>query len=394
MGKGKAVLALLVVIAVIAASPLVSQATAAASASVVGTRMKISSRALTFNALRCVAIPASGGNRSVQVTWQQGNKTACTEIQFFNSSKCTGKTVDTLAQGEQRSTSLSKAVKSARCIIAASNTTASASNTTASASNTTASASNTTASASNTTASASNTTASASNTTASASNTTASASNTTASTNSTTPASDAESSSTSKCSNGRVNPCNGGTCIDRGAEHPTCVCRPNHLPVNNDCDGADCFNCREDWMLKTSVRVMGSDWSCKDVYTMYGLTLQQFTDLNPVSPATCLAEPSRFPQVCVHLLSMSCRSCFCAVSFFHHLSPPLTLTPSVSFYLTSDLLNHFLLHSLPLFLPHHSLTIVLSPPSSSLIPSISPYALLSPSPTPSPSLTAPSPLEY
>ncbi|CAI7731344.1 unnamed protein product, partial [Closterium sp. NIES-53] len=75
------------------------------------------------------------------------------------------------------------------------------------------------------------------------------------------------------CGSTGVNPCKGGTCIDRGTEGKTCVCLPNHRFQGSYCD--------QSWEDVSSITVEGSDWRCKDVYTMYGLTLQQFTAMNP-----------------------------------------------------------------------------------------------------------------
>ncbi|CAI5476859.1 unnamed protein product [Closterium sp. Yama58-4] len=357
MGKGKAVLALLAIIAVIAASPLqASQATAAE----VGTWMKIGGRSLTFNALRCAAIPASGGSRSVQVSWQQENKTSCTAIQFFRSSSCTGKTVDTLVQGKQRSKPLGKAVKSARCIIAASNPTVSASNTTASASNTTASASNTTASASNTTASASNTTASASNTTASASNTTASASNTTASasnttvsaSNTTAPASNttasasnttasasnttaSASNTTASASNTTASASNttaSASNTTASASNTTASASNTTASASNTTASAsnttasseypDAESSNDKWIEISSITVVGSDWRCKEVYSMYGLTLQQFTAMNPGIDCSSLLPHGR---------KLAVKELLPACSAFYYVQPNDTCSSVAQF---------------------------------------------------------------
>ncbi|CAI7859523.1 unnamed protein product, partial [Closterium sp. NIES-54] len=75
------------------------------------------------------------------------------------------------------------------------------------------------------------------------------------------------------CGDDRLNPCWGGTCIDRGTEGKTCVCLPNHRSLGS--------HCNQSWEDVSSITVEGSYWRCKDVYTMYGLTLQQFTAMNP-----------------------------------------------------------------------------------------------------------------
>ncbi|CAI7911840.1 unnamed protein product, partial [Closterium sp. NIES-53] len=83
---------------------------------------------------------------------------------------------------------------------------------------------------------------------------------------------DEESSSTGVCGFDRVNGCLVGTCIDRGTEDRTCLCLPNHRSHGRYCD--------QDWEAISSMTVAGSDWRCKDVYSMYGLTLEQFTTMN------------------------------------------------------------------------------------------------------------------
>ncbi|CAI7854168.1 unnamed protein product [Closterium sp. NIES-53] len=345
MGKGKAVLALLAVIVAIAASPLRASSQAADAASskaaseddqVIGTRMTINGRSLTFNALRCAAIPA-GKTRRVQVSWQKEGEADCTAIQFFKSPKCTGKAVDTVAQGKQRSKPLRRAVTSARCIIgttntkaldgktkaaggktkaadgktkaADSNTKAADSNTKAADSNTKAADSNTKAAGGNTKAADGNTKAADGNTKAADGNTKAADGNTKAADGNTKAADgntkaadgntkppgskikapseypDAESSSTGVCGFDRVNGCLVGTCIDRGTEDRTCVCLPNHRSHGHYCD--------QDWEPISSITVAGSDWRCKDVYSMYGLTLEQFTHMNPGIDCSALLPQGR-----------------------------------------------------------------------------------------------------
>ncbi|CAI5462135.1 unnamed protein product [Closterium sp. Yama58-4] len=341
MGKGKpaAVLALLAVIVVIAGSPLRASSQAADAASskaaseddqVVGTRMTINGRSLTFNALRCAAIPAGGGTRRVQVSWQQEGEADCKAIQFFKSPKCTGKAMDSVAQGKQRSKPLRKAVKSARCITGATSSRASDRNTKAADDNTKAADGNTKAADGNTKAADGNTNAADSNTKAADGNTKASDRNTKAADDNTKAADgntkaadgntkaadgntkaadgntkaadgntnaadgntkapseypDAESSSTGVCGFDRVNGCLVGTCIDRGTEDSTCVCLPNHRSHGSYCD--------QDWEPISSITVAGSVWRCKDVYTMYGLTQKQFTSMNPGIDCSALLPQGR-----------------------------------------------------------------------------------------------------
>ncbi|CAI5509286.1 unnamed protein product, partial [Closterium sp. Naga37s-1] len=257
MGKGKtAFLALLAFMAVIAASRLQPSHAAVAEATsgeaqmvLVGTQMTISGLSFsrrrlqpstsgddqevgtrmtigpsfTFNPSRCVAIPP-GGTRNLLVWWQQEGKADCTAIQFFPSPTCKGRVLDTLAQGQQRSRPLG-AVRSARCIIGATQTPAPSEYP------------------------------------------------------------DEESSSTGACSRDRVNPCMGGTCIDRGTQGKSCVCLPNHRSLGRYCD--------QHWEDISTITVAGSDWRCKDVYTVYGLTLQQFTHMNPGVDCSALLPQGR-----------------------------------------------------------------------------------------------------
>ncbi|CAI7848492.1 unnamed protein product, partial [Closterium sp. NIES-54] len=46
---------------------------------------------------------------------------------------------------------------------------------------------------------------------------------------------DEQSSTTTACGNDIFNPCTGGTCIKRGTEDWTCVCRPNHRANGGVC---------------------------------------------------------------------------------------------------------------------------------------------------------------
>ncbi|CAI7758074.1 unnamed protein product, partial [Closterium sp. NIES-53] len=100
---------------------------------------------------------------------------------------------------------------------------------------------------------------------------------------------DEETSITSICGYFIVNPCSGGTCINHGMEDWTCVCQPNHRSHGIYCD--------QDWEAVSSITVAGSDWRCKDVYTMYGLTLQQFTAMNPGINCSALLPQGRELEV-------------------------------------------------------------------------------------------------
>ncbi|CAI5490513.1 unnamed protein product [Closterium sp. Naga37s-1] len=159
----------------------------------------------------------------------------------------------------------------------------------------------------------------------------------------------------------------------------------------------------------SSTTVQGSDWRCKDVYTMFGLTLQQFKEMNPfremnpVRPATCCV-------VCASLEHVDLFFFLCPLSLSHPLtlthslplSPSPSLTPSPSLSLSLSLApspshplplsrtlslslspSPSLSHPLPLSL---TLSLSLSPSlnlSQPPSPSLSPSPSLTPSPTPS-----------
>ncbi|CAI5507130.1 unnamed protein product [Closterium sp. Naga37s-1] len=197
------------------------------------------------------------------------------------------------------------------------NTTPAGDNTTPAGDNTTPAGDNTTP-AGDTTTPASTTTAPASTTTAPASITTAPASNTTA------PSEypDEESSTTGVCGYDRVNACLGGTCIDRGTERWTCVCLPNHRLSAYDCGGSRCYYCNENREAISSITVAGSDWRCKDVYTMYGLTLQQFTNMNEGIDCSALLPKGR--ELAVRELLQPCTA-------FYYIQPADTCSSVAQF---------------------------------------------------------------
>ncbi|CAI5460256.1 unnamed protein product [Closterium sp. Yama58-4] len=185
---------------------------------------------LSFSMRRCVGIPADGGGtRNVQVSWQQDGRADCTTIQFFETPDCTGPVVDILAQGKQM---ISNATLPAAVVSAGCDI--------------------------------------------DTSNTTASSEYP-----------DSQSSSMGKCGFDRLNPCLAGSCIDSGTQQHSCVCPPNLSSRGTYCARED------DREPASSITVAGSDWRCKDVYTMYGLTLQQFTAMNPGINCSVLLNQSR-----------------------------------------------------------------------------------------------------
>ncbi|CAI5507100.1 unnamed protein product [Closterium sp. Naga37s-1] len=139
----------------------------------VGTRMTIGP-SYSFNPSRCVAMPPGYRTRNLLVWWQQEGKADCTAIQFFPSPTCTGRVMDTLAQGQF-----------ARCIIGATQSAA-----------------------------------------------------------------------------------------------------PPEYPDEES-------SSNQGWEAVSSITVAGSDWRCKDVYTVYGLTLQQFTHMNPDINCSALLPQGR-----------------------------------------------------------------------------------------------------
>ncbi|CAI5970576.1 unnamed protein product [Closterium sp. NIES-65] len=124
MGNGKAVLALLAIVTVIAAC-LLQPSLAAASVSVpmrIVTQMVIHSRLLSFASRRCVnftAMPASVRTQ-VEVLWHQrsdAGSAECRAIRIFQDSHCKGQMLDVFAMGRKSAKYISGAAKSALCII-------------------------------------------------------------------------------------------------------------------------------------------------------------------------------------------------------------------------------------------------------------------------------------
>ncbi|CAI5483160.1 unnamed protein product [Closterium sp. Yama58-4] len=122
MGNGKAVRALLAIVAVIAGTlrhsrrslaPRAlmrippSQAAATISVSVqIAMPMLINGRAFSFSPRRCVNLPAMSPSLKARVVvpWQQASmsgKAACRLIRFFQASDCKGQSLDVFANGQQ-----------------------------------------------------------------------------------------------------------------------------------------------------------------------------------------------------------------------------------------------------------------------------------------------------
>ncbi|CAI5486356.1 unnamed protein product, partial [Closterium sp. Naga37s-1] len=124
-----ALVALLLILAIAAGAPLLPapiltypRAATGAAPNTLGTRVSINGRAITFNSLRCVDIPAKssrrGGSKKVQVAWTPaGAPAACSEIRLFSKPGCKGTPVDSLLHGRQRARKIAKPLKSVRCII-------------------------------------------------------------------------------------------------------------------------------------------------------------------------------------------------------------------------------------------------------------------------------------
>ncbi|CAI5487069.1 unnamed protein product [Closterium sp. Naga37s-1] len=126
MGNGKAVRALLAIVAVIAAClPQPSQAAAAASVSVpvpIGTPMTINGRTFKFSPRRCVNLPAMSPSQKARVVvpWQQASmsgKAMCRAIWFFQDPACKGQTLDVFVNGQQSEKRISGAARSALCLV-------------------------------------------------------------------------------------------------------------------------------------------------------------------------------------------------------------------------------------------------------------------------------------
>ncbi|CAI5954038.1 unnamed protein product, partial [Closterium sp. NIES-65] len=124
------------------------------------------------------------------------------------------------------------------------------------------------------------------------------------------------SSSSEVCGYDRVNPCWGGTCIHRGTFDYTCVCLPGRRARRDFCGHT--LN-KEDI---SSITVLGSDWRCKDVYSMYGLTLQQFTHMNP--GIDCSALLPEYQELVVRELLPAC-------SAFYYIQPGDTCSSVAQF---------------------------------------------------------------
>ncbi|CAI6009702.1 unnamed protein product [Closterium sp. NIES-65] len=127
----------------------------------------------------------------------------------------------------------------------------------------------------------------------------------------------AESSITGVCGYDRVSGCLGGTCIHRGTQDSTCVCLPNHPLKEYSCGYSQCYSCDQNWAAVSSIKVAASNWRCKDVYTVYGLTLQQFTHMNHGINCSALLPQGR--DLVVKELLPAC-------SAFYYVQPFLSIT--------------------------------------------------------------------
>ncbi|CAI5476880.1 unnamed protein product [Closterium sp. Yama58-4] len=278
-------------------------APSASAAALVGTRVKVNGLSYAFNSRRCVAIVPSlgGGSLKVQVAWQQDGKAACDKILFFRGSSCNGRAFGSLVYGQQRSKPLGNAFISARCITGGVVATTPASTTSTPASDTSAPGGDNTTPAGDTTTPATTTTPASdtiaavgdattpagdnttpATTTAPAGDNTTPATTTTPASDNTTPAGSTSAPSeypdlkritTGACGSYRQNPCQAGSCFDSRARSSfTCICPPKYQQTSNGC--ARVSESRE------VQEVTGDDWTCKDVYSMFGLTLKEFVGMN------------------------------------------------------------------------------------------------------------------
>ncbi|CAI5483159.1 unnamed protein product [Closterium sp. Yama58-4] len=124
MGNGKAVRALLAIVAVIAACLLQPSHAGLSSVRVsvrIGTQAKIKSTPISFSSSRCVNVASTlaAAKAQVQVSWQgsDSSKAACSAIQFFQAQQCTGDALVTYTKANSSVKKLPSAAKSARCVI-------------------------------------------------------------------------------------------------------------------------------------------------------------------------------------------------------------------------------------------------------------------------------------
>ncbi|CAI5968997.1 unnamed protein product [Closterium sp. NIES-64] len=123
MAGGGSVHAVIALVALLLILAIAAGAATGTAPNTLGTRVSINGRAITFNSLRCVDIPAKssrrGGSKKVQVAWTPaGAPAACSEIRLFSKPGCKGTPVDSLLHGRQRARKIAKPLKSVRCIIA------------------------------------------------------------------------------------------------------------------------------------------------------------------------------------------------------------------------------------------------------------------------------------
>ncbi|CAI5507133.1 unnamed protein product [Closterium sp. Naga37s-1] len=136
---------------------------------------------------------------------------------------------------------------------------------------------------------------------------------------------DSQSSAMGVCGRDRVNPCLAGTCIDSGTLHYTCVCPPNHRFGGRFCGELAARSLPPtpypNVEAISSITVQGSDWRCKDVYSMYGLTLNDFTTMNEGVDCAVLLPEGR--ELIVHELLEQVSPC----SAFYYIQPCFSVIP-------------------------------------------------------------------
>ncbi|CAI5483357.1 unnamed protein product [Closterium sp. Yama58-4] len=83
----------------------------------------------------------------------------------------------------------------------------------------------------------------------------------------------------------------------------------------------------EDTAAAPFITVYGSDWRCRDVYTMYGLTLQQFSSMNPGVDCSALLPQGQM---------LSVRELLTPCSAFYHIQPNDTCSSVALFLVISE----------------------------------------------------------
>ncbi|CAI5486363.1 unnamed protein product [Closterium sp. Naga37s-1] len=104
-----------------------------------------------------------------------------------------------------------------------------------------------------------------------------------------------------------------------GARASTAAARP--LPASV-CPTTALMANTVNWEAISSITVTGSNWRCKDVYTMYGLTLQQFTDMNEDIDCSALLPQGR--ELAVRELLQPCTA-------FYYIQPADTCSSVAQF---------------------------------------------------------------